>query len=430
MHSGTPVLSGSGTGVLTNLHVTDTGVVAGSSEGHRAISLFKISDTEIVGLMGQDTPGDSSDDFVALRILLSAGPDPVLTVEQYLPLEHPLTGTDHFDKSVFLNFAIIDGELDGGSLGVTLTDTVTDGDGDTSTNSQTVTLATAADSDTSSGTSLITFEDDGPSLNIVDAPNSVNETQSINGTWTLAEGTDGVSSVDVKIGATTHTLSIPSGVLGVDPVTHVTFTGADVQGGTLDVYSDGTWTYTAGSISGGDKFFTFSITATDGDGDQVSDSQTITIHDTPDNLQQSGTFAGLVEEEQLGHVTSPTYAASFAGNEDTTAGPPDNDADTANIGAGSLITREFTSDTFVVFGGTGPFTYHFAPIGIEGTQAQFTNSPNPMTSHGATGSAARRWQYALRLHKCWHPRLHRRCRPRRIHVPAQPRHRPGHIHAL
>jgi hypothetical protein len=57
--------------------------------------------------MGQDTPGDS-DDFVALRILLSAGPDPVLTVEQYLPLEHPLTGTDHFDESVFLNFAIID----------------------------------------------------------------------------------------------------------------------------------------------------------------------------------------------------------------------------------------------------------------------------------------------------------------------------------
>ena len=142
---GNPVL-GLGTGVLTNLHVTDTGgsPVAGSSEAHRAISLFKISDTEIVGLMGQDTPLDSSDDFVALRILLSAGPDPVLTVEQYLPLEHPLSGTDHFDELVFLNFAIIDGELDGGSLGVTLTDTVTDGDGDTSTDSQTVTLASAA----------------------------------------------------------------------------------------------------------------------------------------------------------------------------------------------------------------------------------------------------------------------------------------------
>ena len=89
-----------------------------------------------------------------------------------------------------------------------------------------------------------------------------------------------------------------------------------------------------------------------------------------------------MEEEQLGHVASPTYLSSFTGNEDQTA-TPDNDSDTANSGAGSLITREFTSDTFIVFGGTGPFTYHFAPSGIEGTQAQFTNSPNPMTSHGA-----------------------------------------------
>ena len=166
--NGDPVLSPQA-GVLTNLHVTDTGgsPVAGSTEDHRAIYLHQVSATEIDGVMGHDTI-DSSDDFVALRILLTGDPaDPVLQVEQYLPLEHPLSGADHFDESVLLNFAIIDGELNGASLGVTLTDTVTDGDGDTATNSQTVTLATAADSDTSSGTSFITFEDDGPSASLV-----------------------------------------------------------------------------------------------------------------------------------------------------------------------------------------------------------------------------------------------------------------------
>ena len=97
---GNPVLSGSDTGVLTNLHVTATvgSPVDGSSEDHRAIWLFKVSDTEIVGVVGQDN-SDPTDDFVALRILLTGDPaDPVLQVEQYLSMEHPLTGADHFDE--------------------------------------------------------------------------------------------------------------------------------------------------------------------------------------------------------------------------------------------------------------------------------------------------------------------------------------------
>ena len=87
--------------MLTNLHVTDTGgsPVAGSSEDDRAIYLFQVSDTEIVGVMGHDTI-DPSDDFVALRILLTGDPaDPVLQVEQYLPLEHPLIGHRSFRRN-------------------------------------------------------------------------------------------------------------------------------------------------------------------------------------------------------------------------------------------------------------------------------------------------------------------------------------------
>jgi hypothetical protein len=162
--SGDPVLAGSGDGVLTNLHVTETGgsPVDGFSADNRAVWLFKVSDTEIVGLIGQDTPGDSTDDFVALHILLdTTNPsDPILKVEQYLPLEHP-DNPNNFDESIFLNFADI--ESGGASLAVTLTDTVTDGDGDTATDSESVTLASAAESNTQSGTSLIEIQDDGPS---------------------------------------------------------------------------------------------------------------------------------------------------------------------------------------------------------------------------------------------------------------------------
>lgn len=165
-NAGNPVLAGSNTGVLTNLFVADTdGSPVEGSADHRAVWLFKVSDTEVIGLTGQDTPGDA-DDFVALHIFLDVSnpADPILTVEQYLPLEHPFTGPDHFDESIFLNFA---GGGEGGSsasLSVTLTDTVTDGDGDTATDSESVTLASVGESSSQEGTSLITFEDDGPVL--------------------------------------------------------------------------------------------------------------------------------------------------------------------------------------------------------------------------------------------------------------------------
>src|SRR5262245_1641676 len=152
--SGDPVLAGSETGVLTNLHVTNTdGSPVEGDAAHRAVWLFKVSDTEIVGLVGQDTVGDQTDDFVALRIFLNTAEPtaPIRTVEQYLPLEHPLTGTDHFDDAIFLNFAGGDGGQ--ASLSITLSDTVTDGDGDTATDSESVLVASVGDSESQPGTS-------------------------------------------------------------------------------------------------------------------------------------------------------------------------------------------------------------------------------------------------------------------------------------
>jgi hypothetical protein len=374
---------GPGAAVQYALALSADNVLAGlqTTDGHdiRLVNEGGI----IVGRVDSDADGSVTDgdagDQAAFAMLVDSSTGE-LTVVQYLSIKHDDRGdndesnddgtdTNDAQPTASLNDSPepIQQFLATGT--VSLVATFTDGDGDKATASTDI-------------SNRIIFEDDGPSLNIVDAPNSVIETQSINGTWTLAEGADGVTSVDVTVGLITKTLLIPSGVLGADPITHVTFTDVEGAFGTLNVYSDGSWTYAAGPVSG-DQSFSFSIIALDGDGDPASDSQTITIHDTTTTLQQSGTFTGTVEEEQLGHVANPTYAASFVGNEDTTAGPPDNDFDTANSGPNSLITREFTSDTFIVFGGTGPFTYHFAPSGIEGTQAQFTNSPNPMTSHGA-----------------------------------------------
>lgn len=209
--SGDPVLAGSGDGVLTNLHVTETGgsPVDGFSADNRAIYLFKVSDTEIVGLIGQATIG-SGDDFVALRILLDVSnpSDPILKVEQYLPLEHPIN-PNNFDESIFLNFAEI--ELGGASLSVTLTDTVTDGDGDTATDSQSVTLASVADSDTVPG--LISFQDDGPSAAAITASANGVVHDETEGLQTIG---DPNASNDVASGALPPAIKALFDAIGVD----------------------------------------------------------------------------------------------------------------------------------------------------------------------------------------------------------------------
>ena len=273
--NGDPVLAGSGTGVLTNLHVTEVNgsPVDGFDAGNRAVYLFKISDTEIVGLIGQNTPGNG-DDYVALRILLDVTDpaDPILKVEQYLALEHPLGGPNNFDKSIFLNFADI--ESGNASLSVTLADTVTDGDGDTATDSESVTLASAADSNTQSETSLISFEDDGisasnssPTITIDNAtiplvlddegqplgqfsPNTpedvdVPEAAKVaTGTLPITIGTDGLTSISV--GTTVSTID-SAGLPGAVSVIYVD--ASDENKGTSEAV---TFTWVPDGSGGGD----------------------------------------------------------------------------------------------------------------------------------------------------------------------------------
>lgn len=260
------VVANSTTGVLTNLHVTDVGgsPVDGFSEANRAIWLYQVSSTEIIGVLGHDTVS-TSDDYVALRITLTgAADDPVMQVEQYLPLEHPVGGTLSFDESVYLNFAIV-GENSGASLGITLADTVTDGDGDTSTDSQTVTIAAAANSETSSGTSLISFQDDGPTINDGSASVTHDESSGLQGQdinpsalpsiTTMFDGNPDFSTLGSPFGAAKSDAGQVAFSFGTDGAGSVSLT--DASGAGFNGESSGLFT-----TVGHDEIFLFTDTTT------------------------------------------------------------------------------------------------------------------------------------------------------------------------
>ena len=243
------------------------------------IPIFLFHDTEdghdvIVGRGGENAT-QAAGDPAAFAIYL----DPVtgsLSLAQYHALEHGNPNDpDESTTPVTLTFSVH--ELV----------TITDGDGDQAQATRTTDIN-------------FNFEDDGPTLNIVDpVPATVNETQAINGTWTLDPGSDGVTTVDVSVGSTHKTLVLSVGE-------HVDFSTVDTGGlGTLTVNADLTWSFTAGSVSA-DTPFTFTLKATDLDGDSSQDSQTITI----DNVNQAPTdivFTGN------GSLSNPVF--SFDNNQ-------------------------------------------------------------------------------------------------------------------
>lgn len=142
-------LSGAGenAGVATTLRVTD-------GAGHYpndTIYLFKVSDTEIVGRVGNDPNG-----AIALRITLTDPGDidnGKIVIDQYMAIDHGSDGND-FDSTQLLKLV---GE--NASLGVTLTGVITDGDNDQATSSATAVLA-------DNQHSRIAIEDDGPSVRV------------------------------------------------------------------------------------------------------------------------------------------------------------------------------------------------------------------------------------------------------------------------
>jgi hypothetical protein len=304
-------------GVQTTLKVTD----ANGTIANETVYLFKISDTIVEGRVDLNNDGFFDDaNNVALRITLSGGANPVLTVDQIMAIQHGSAATQSngyvsYDESATLG---IFGDTSGlGGIGVTKTSVLTDGDDDTASSSATVNI-----------TSKIAIEDDGPVIDIGNSPTSVNENASTNGSWTFDAGSDGVGQIAVTVGLTTQVLSLAL------PTNHVDFA---VAAGTLKVYANGTWTFDANSVAA-DTDVTFSIKITDGDGDEKSDSQTITVLNvnTPPTVFDTHNWMSSDPAQQT--ATTPSYPNGYPL---LVKIPTDADGDNLVVTAASVPTGVF-----------------------------------------------------------------------------------------
>ena len=302
----------------------------------------------IVGRVDGDSNGAVSSLTDPAAFAIAIGQDGTIGIVQYLSIKHPTTGAS-YDETVTIDPSKVIARF-----------TVTDGDGDQS--------SLTADISTRIG-----FGDNGPDVDIAGST-SVDETQSISGTWTLAEGADGVTQATVSVPSISATgiLSIPNGVLqpSGSPTDTETFT---VLGGTLTVNNDGTWTYTAASVSS-DQSFSFSIAVTDGDQDTDSNSQSIQVVNVNQPLAITGSVVDKVEEEHgLPGGIDDTSSASIA---------PNHDADVGAVLTNTTNVSVGTFSSFLTFtGNEGALTYSFAPVAT-GTAVTKTDT-NPLMSEGA-----------------------------------------------
>jgi len=151
------------------------------------------------------------------------------TVTLLGPLDHPVTGTE--DNLVF-----------------SVDYTITDSDGDQAT----ARLA-------------LDIDDDTP-VNRIDTPSTVEESDTVTGTWSQSGGADGVADTAVKLPG--------------DPTDYPLGSPIDTGNGVLTVNPNGTWSFTANDdVSDADSSLDFQIITTDGDGDSVSCDGHITIVD-------------------------------------------------------------------------------------------------------------------------------------------------------
>ncbi|NVD40135.1 VWA domain-containing protein [Ensifer sp. HO-A22] len=288
-----PDSSGDPSGIfVSDRQVDEAGVVGGSRAGDGSASVsgvFTISDPNglgdiasltingqtfaIGGLVGQSVIGQ----FGTLTITAY---DPVTGVAQYtFDLASPVSSS-----------GIIPGtnvEQDRDIFNLTVTD---------------------VDGATGSATLRIDVVDDVPVIGITDPESAqIVEGQTLSGNWTLSAGADGVSTVDVKVGETTQTLTLTAGQ-------SVAFTLAQ---GTLTVNADKTWSFAANSNlnNAGGTNVTFSLSAKDGDNDTTTDSQTITITDGagPTVGPESGSVSLTLDDQNLVDGSTPAGADTSSG---------------------------------------------------------------------------------------------------------------------
>jgi VCBS repeat-containing protein len=163
---------------------------------------------------------------------------------------------------------------------LTRSSTITDADGDSDTDSAVIDIGTA-----------LSFDDDGPSIDITAGSTTVIEGQTINnGAWTSDPGADG-GVVKVRFNGTDYDLD----------------QAIDTGKGTLTVNANGTWTFAAANNLDQDvaQNVSFDLRMTDADGDFASDSHTISITDGA-GPAASAPQSMVVEEAALSDGTNPS----------------------------------------------------------------------------------------------------------------------------
>nr|WP_315900695.1 VCBS domain-containing protein [Halomonas sp. DP5Y7-2] len=153
----------------------------------------------------------------------------------------------------------------------TLADSLAHADGvDALTISGITVVGTDTDGTSTEASVSVSVADGQPEIAITDAPETVVEGQSVNGSWTTDAGADG-ATVTVSVGSETLTL----GDADTDVVTFNT------PEGVLTVGRDGSWTFEANNNldQAESPSVNFTIETVDSDGDTASDSHTVTITD-------------------------------------------------------------------------------------------------------------------------------------------------------
>ncbi|MFC3784741.1 VCBS repeat-containing protein [Sphingopyxis italica] len=165
----------------------------------------------------------------------------------------------------------------------------------------------------SSGAFGVTIVDDLPTLNLSDTPTSVVEGATVNGSWTLDVGADGVTSVAVTFGSGSATLALtPGSSVSIAQPT-----------GTLTVSANGSFSFaaTGDQNDAANPSASFTLSAVDRDGDPTSDSLTIAIADGANPVGAAPITLTVNEAAINGIGSDPASNAETAsGNLSFTAG--------------------------------------------------------------------------------------------------------------
>ncbi|MBY6232792.1 retention module-containing protein, partial [Halomonas sp. DP4Y7-1] len=218
-------------------------------------------------------------------------------------------------------------------------------------------VGTDTDGTSTSANVGVTVADDQPEIAITDAPETVVEGQSVNGSWTTDAGADG-ATVTVSVGSETLTL-------GDADTDVVTFNTAE---GVLTVGRDGNWTFEASANqvqnSAGTPSIDFTIETVDSDGDTASDSHTVTITDG----------------------TGPTVTVTDSDPATTNAAVSLDDADTeGDASSTDVASLTFTAGSDAIatigFGDTGAISVD----GLNGTLTWTLNSAGQLEGRTEAG---------------------------------------------